>query len=156
MPWNSPKPPKPAVKLSDLPTEYQLQASAQLGTSKKKSAYKPAAISEDKLQEYCVKWFRYKYPQYTYSLYAIPNSGKRSIVTAMNMKRTGQLAGVWDLHLCVPRGRYAGLYVEMKVGKNDLTDNQKLFRDANMHNHLFVVCRTQAEFEAEVDSYLSL
>jgi len=159
MTWTNPAPPKAAVKLSDLPKEYQDQIAAQYSAkkkTKKKSTYKPAPISESKLQKICIKWFRLQYPHYIYSLYAIPNGGKRSIVTAVNMKAEGQLQGVWDLHLCVPKGKYAGLYIEMKVGKNDLTDDQKLFRDANKDNHMFVVCRTAEEFINAISSYLNI
>lgn len=57
-------------------------------------------------------------------LYHIPNGGKRDAMTARAMKRQGVKAGVPDLCLPVARGRYHGLYIELKAGKNCATKNQ--------------------------------
>lgn len=57
-------------------------------------------------------------------LYHIPNGGKRDAMTARAMKRQGVKAGVPDLCLPVARGRYHGLYIELKAGKNGATKNQ--------------------------------
>ena len=47
-------------------------------------------------------------------LYHIPNGGKRGRSEARRFKAAGVKAGVPDLHLPVPVGRYHGLYIEMK------------------------------------------
>lgn len=47
-------------------------------------------------------------------LFAIPNGGKRNIVTAMKLKREGVLAGVPDIMLAWHRLGYHGLFIEMK------------------------------------------
>ena len=47
-------------------------------------------------------------------LHHIPNGGRRSKAEAGRFKAQGVKAGVPDLSLPVPRGRYHGLYVEMK------------------------------------------
>jgi len=47
-------------------------------------------------------------------LYAIPNGGKRGKFEAARLKRQGVKAGVSDLHLALPMGRFHGLYIEMK------------------------------------------
>jgi len=44
----------------------------------------------------------------------IPNEGKRGPKAARDAKRLGVRAGVPDLFLALPRGGYAGLWVEMK------------------------------------------
>ena len=54
-----------------------------------------------------------KYPALKW-LYAIPNGGKRKIVTAVNLKRAGVKKGVPDICLPVARGKWHSLYVEMK------------------------------------------
>lgn len=116
-------------------------------------------LSEDDLQANCITWFRTQYKHLYWRLYSIPNSGKRHIITAANMKRTGQVSGVWDLFLSLPRYRlrkkfYCGLYIEIKVGKNKLTDNQIAFEKANNWDYQFKVCYTLDEFIREVTDYL--
>ncbi|HEI9812444.1 TPA: VRR-NUC domain-containing protein [Serratia marcescens] len=44
----------------------------------------------------------------------IPNEGRRGPKAARDAKRLGVRAGVPDLFLVLPRGGYAGLWVEMK------------------------------------------
>ena len=60
-------------------------------------------------------------------LFAIPNGGLRNVKVAAKLKREGVKAGVWDLLLPIPKGKYHGLFIEMKYGKNKLTDNQQCF-----------------------------
>ncbi len=82
---------------------------------------------EDGAQEALFSWAGYqlgRYPELKL-LYHIPNGGKRDRGTAIALKRQGVKAGVPDLHLPVARGGYHGLYIELKVGKNTATKNQK-------------------------------
>ena len=67
-----------------------------------------------------------KYPELAL-LYHIPNGGSRNKIEAYNLKRQGVKAGVPDLCLPVARGKYHGLYIELKHGKNKLSDNQKIW-----------------------------
>ena len=65
-------------------------------------------------------------------LHAIPNGGKRNIITAVKLKREGVLAGIPDLMLPVARYDsweakvYHGLYIEMKKNGGRPTISQKL------------------------------
>lgn len=45
----------------------------------------------------------------------IPNEGKRGPKARKDVKRLGLRAGVSDLFLALPRGGYAGLWLEMKA-----------------------------------------
>ena len=54
-------------------------------------------------------------------LYHIPNGGSRHKLEAANLKRQGVKAGVPNLCLPVARGKYHGLYIEMKAGRNKPT-----------------------------------
>lgn len=67
---------------------------------------------------------RYQYPELNL-LYHIPNGGKRNAAEAAHLKQQGVKAGVPDLFLPVARGKWHGLYIEMKVGNNKPTEKQK-------------------------------
>ncbi len=58
-------------------------------------------------------------------LHHIPNGGNRGAVTGANLKRAGVKSGVPDLHLPVPRGKYASLYIEMKIPGEEPEPNQE-------------------------------
>ena len=51
-------------------------------------------------------------------LFHIPNGGTRNKIEAGHLKAQGVKAGVLDLFLPVPCGRFHGLWIEMKAGKN--------------------------------------
>lgn len=48
-------------------------------------------------------------------LHHVPNGGSRSTVEGANLKRQGVKRGVPDLCLPAPRGRFHGLYIELKT-----------------------------------------
>jgi len=87
-------------------------------------------------------------------LFAIPNGGKRNVIEAMNLKRQGVLSGAWDLLLTIPKKGHSGLFIEMKVGYNQLTVNQVEFQDANAMDYAFEVCYTFEEFVKAIKEYL--
>lgn len=58
-------------------------------------------------------------------LFTIPNGGTRRHKEAAMLKAEGVKAGVSDLLLPVPNGKYSGLWIEMKAGKNRPTELQK-------------------------------
>jgi hypothetical protein len=57
-------------------------------------------------------------------LVAIPNGSQRDSVTGALLKAEGVKAGYPDIALNVPCGRYAGLFIELKVGNNVASDKQ--------------------------------
>lgn len=78
-------------------------------------------------QEALFQWAEFqsaKYPELDL-MYHIPNEGKRSKTTGAALKRQGLKSGVPDICLPVPRGKYHGLYIEMKYGNNKPTENQR-------------------------------
>lgn len=88
-------------------------------------------------------------------MYAIPNAGRRSLRAAAWMKAEGLRAGVPDVHLPVPRGRYAGLWIEHKSAGGRLTDAQhEWIRRLTAHGHLVVVSRSLDESIAAITRYL--
>lgn len=57
----------------------------------------------------------------------IPNEGKRGPKAAWDAKRLGLRKGVPDLFLALPRGGYAGLWIEMKSIGGKVTTEQQLW-----------------------------
>ena len=70
------------------------------------------------------KWQEKKYPELKMLMH-VPNEGKRSKRYGAELKRLGLRPGFPDLGLFVPRNNKSGLFIEMKVGRNKCTDNQK-------------------------------
>ena len=64
-------------------------------------------------------------------LFHIPNGGKRSKAEAVRFKAQGVKAGVPDICLPVPRGKYHGLYIELKRVKGGrVSDAQEQYISA--------------------------
>ena len=93
------------------------------------------------------------------------------MTTAKKMKAEGVKAGVLDVFVPVARAvditslsdivpRYGmkhGLYIEMKYGKNTMTENQKEFTDfVTVQGYLVKVCYTWIEAAKEIFNYLGL
>lgn len=86
-------------------------------------------IGEDTEQETVISWAQWnenRFPELKW-LHHIPNGGKRNKAEAARFKAQGVKAGVSDLFLPAAHGGYFGLYIEMKYGKNRLTDAQAEF-----------------------------
>ncbi len=65
-----------------------------------------------------------QYPELSL-MYHVPNGGSRNKIEAAHLKEQGVKAGVPDIFLPVPRGRYHGFYIEMKSGKNKTSAEQE-------------------------------
>lgn len=83
--------------------------------------------SEDQEQEALFEWARMMAKVYPCldMLFHIPNGGRRDAATGRALKRRGVKAGVPDICLPFPKGKYHGLYIELKVGKNKPSDAQR-------------------------------
>lgn len=80
---------------------------------------------EHKIQTAIVKALHQHCP---HPWFAVPNGGKRHVITAVKLKAEGVRPGVPDLCFILPGGRFAGL--ELKSEKGILSEHQKAFRDA--------------------------
>jgi len=90
-------------------------------------------------------------------LYHIPNGGKRDKATAARLKREGVKAGVPDICLPVARGRYHGLYIELKAGKNTVTDNQsRWLTELTKQGYCTAVCYGWESASKVIEEYLSI
>ena len=99
------------------------------------------------LQAAVVDLFRYSLPRQIW--HSIPNEAKRTGLERAIMSRLGLRAGVADL--VVVRD---ALYLELKAGRNKLTESQERFRDDCQRAGIaHVEIRSLDEAKAAVDSY---
>lgn len=90
-------------------------------------------------------------------LHHIPNGGSRNELEAVNLKKQGVRAGVPDLCLPVARGRYHGLYIEMKAGKNKPTEKQlQWIDDLRKQGYAVSICWSFDAARQELEKYLNL
>ena len=81
-------------------------------------------------------------PYFRYSIWSTPNglflNGNWGVIS--EMKATGAVKGVWDLTV-QKNGKL--FFIETKIGKNDLTKEQKHFKNVRIENgvpenHFFI------------------
>lgn len=75
--------------------------------------------------------------------FAIPNGGKRGVIEAALLKRSGVVPGVPDIFIPRPTARYAGLFVEMKRKSGGIiSSEQHAWIDLlNKLGYFAIVCR---------------
>ena len=114
--------------------------------------------NESAHQQQVIEWVRMasrsaKYPMLN-MLHCSLNGVKLSKTQAGIAKAQGMLSGVPDLFLPVPRGKYHGLFIEMKHGTNTLTDNQKKFlQNAANVGFAVSVCYSAQEAIKRIEDY---
>lgn len=90
-------------------------------------------------------------------LFHIPNGGSRNKLEAANLKKQGVRAGVPDLFLPVARGKYHGLFIELKYGKNKTTLKQnEWLAKLNEQGYAAAVCYGCNEASQKILKYLKL
>jgi hypothetical protein len=113
-------------------------------------------MSEHTEQAALVRWAAYHHDARLDMLFAIPNGGWRHVATARRLKEEGVKAGVPDLFLAVPCGKWHGLFVEMKAGQNTTTDAQDAWLEALAgQGYRTAVCHGFDEARATLESYLA-
>ena len=113
---------------------------------------------ESHLQQDCVRWFRYQYPEHAQLLIAVPNGVRTSATQGRILKAEGMLAGVADLLLLLPRHGYGCLCIEMKTTKKGScqSDSQKQWQQATEQApNKYVVCRDFYDFKQQIETYLA-
>jgi len=78
---------------------------------------------EDKLQNSVMTYLQYNYPKALFC--HISNEGKRTPFERYKMKYLGSKPGVPDVMIFTPNKHYNGLAIELKVGYNKPSENQK-------------------------------
>lgn len=99
-------------------------------------------------------WNAGRWPELS-SLFAIPNGGKRDALTGERMRQEGVKPGVPDLMLPIPRGRYHGLFLEMKTTTGRCSVPQLAWHhQLAKHGYLVVVARGWQQAAAAIQAYL--
>lgn len=112
-----------------------------------------------KLFEWADRQYRNNMVKYEYLglMFHIPNGGKRNITTAVRLKREGVKRGVPDIFIPVPKGKYFGLFIEMKSKNGKLTDEQKFWIEMlNELGYKAIVCKGFEEARDAVLEYGNL
>ena len=110
---------------------------------------------EELQQRYLFQWAAF-YPQLRW-LHAIPNGGKRNKIVAAKLKAGGVKSGVLDVFLPLARHGFHGLYIEMKHGKNKLTDNQQAFAaHIEAEGYKYAVCYHWSEAQKIICDYVGI
>lgn len=88
--------------------------------------------------------------------YHIPNEGKRSPAAAMRLKQEGMKRGVPDNCLPVARGKYHGLYIELKRIRDGraTADQKQWIEDLNNQGYLAAICKGWEEAAKVIERYL--
>jgi len=95
-----------------------------------------------------------QYPELSL-LHSIPNGGKRNKIEAVRLKKEGALAGVSDVFLPVSRGKYHGLYIELKVKGGKLSESQEWWiTETTKQGYYSVVCYGWVEASEVLKKYL--
>ena len=114
---------------------------------------------ESEIQQALFAWANLssgKYPELRL-LHAVPNGGRRDLITAARLKREGVLAGVSDIHLPIPRGKYHSLWLELKAGNNKPTEKQKWWIEEMMKcGNYACVAYSLDEAIKIIEAYLSM
>ena len=114
--------------------------------------------TEDAEQEQLFLWARYEehaIPELRW-MFAVPNGGLRNKVTAARMKSTGTRPGVPDIFLPAAKGKYHGLFIEMKRQHGGvLSPDQKIWLNALTRNGYYAIrCNGFEEARQEILKYL--
>lgn len=122
------------------------------------------AGSESVEQQRLFLWWRHEghktYHLAPQQLFAIPNGGKRSKVTAARLKAEGAVAGIPDVFLACPQNTLHGLFLELKRPKGTGTKGRvseaqkeamKAFHDAG---YACVVAYGYEEARKTIENYL--
>jgi len=118
------------------------------------------SISESLEQQFLFRWAAFacgKYPELDL-MFHIPNGGLRNKAVAGMLKAEGVKSGIPDICLPVARGKYHGLYIELKKEKGGtVSANQKIWLSQLIHQgYHAIVCKGWEDAKASILEYLNL
>ncbi len=114
---------------------------------------------ESEIQRAVIRWWAAAHSAFgihEHLLLSIPNGARTSIRTAVTLKREGLRKGASDLFLSVARGKYHGLWIEMKRPDGRLTPEQKKFQeDVTTQGYAAFACYSSEAATMLISDYLS-
>lgn len=113
------------------------------------------AIQQKMVIEWC-EWNSNRFEELKW-IFHCPNEAKRSPRLGAELKRLGMRAGIPDLLLLAPKGKYIGLAIEMKYGKNKCTREQiKWLEWLHKQGYKCEVCWSSEEAIEVIKNYLGI
>lgn len=118
--------------------------------------------SESALQQNCVRWFDYQYPELRLNLFSIPNEGARSKANGARMKAQGRRKGAPDMFFAkpkpesVPFGDYDshGTFIEFKTATGKQSPEQREFEIAvTKQGYDYKIIRSIEEFILLIEKF---
>jgi hypothetical protein len=89
-----------------------------------KNPFAKYLTKEDILQNNVMSYIKLQYPK-SFAIH-VPNEGKRTPFERFKFKYLGGTAGIPDILIFETKSDFSGLAIELKVGYNKPTDNQKI------------------------------
>ena len=128
-----------------------------LSQSRKGRVRKRPSEVEHRIQQTCVRWFNLQYPHLRGRLFAVPNGGRRDVVTGAKLKAEGVVAGVADLILLVTNKAFGALLIEMKKPGGIQSAAQRQWQEIVTRGgeYKYVICRSIYDFMREIREYLN-
>lgn len=116
-------------------------------------------MKEERLQYLLFRWknyYRHQYPVLE-RLHAIPNGmHAKSAMHAARQVSLGLKKGVYDIFLPKKKGKWCGLYIELKVGKNKPSDEQIAWGKMLEKEYVMKVHWTLEDTVEEICKYLDI
>lgn len=123
-----------------------------------KTKIKPSIPTEAEEQTALFAWAEWNKAQYPELalMYHVPNGGSRNTAEARRLKEQGVKPGVPDICLPVPRGKYHGLYIELKRQRGGrISSLQKIWLTALAgQGYKCLVCFGAEDAKKEIVKYL--
>jgi hypothetical protein len=87
-----------------------------------------------------VNWFKHHYPELDDDFHHFANERRCSPQEGHILKAMGVKRGVADFFLALPHNGKAGLWIELKVGKNKPSKEQQAFLDRKAQRGYEAIC----------------
>jgi len=97
-----------------------------------------------------VNWFKHHYPDLDDDFHHFANERRCSPQEGRMLKRMAVKRGIADFFLALPLNGKAGLWIELKVGKNKPSKEQQAFLDRKAQRGYAVACVWGSDAAREV------